>query len=322
MDIRPETANLETETGNIEEVDPDDVPVGSVIIVRPGEKIPIDGVVIEGQAALNTSALTGESLPRDVGEGDAVISGCISMDGVLRIRTEREFNDSTVSRILELVENASSRKSRSEKFISKFARVYTPAVCGAALALAVLPPLCGLGEWHEWLYRALTFLVISCPCALIISIPLTFFAGIGGASREGILVKGSNYLEALAEVKTIALDKTGTLTRGLFEVTEIIENRIEKEKLLDLAAHAEGASTHPIAKSIVAAYRAPLDLSRVSDVREIGGLGVTCKVDGTEVAVGRRSLTDGASDLRMRRFVYCEIVVQYSDINLEFEEDN
>ena len=294
MDIRPDFARVER--GELVEVDPSEVAAGEIIVVRPGDRVPIDGVIIEGESALDTSALTGESVPHDVRSGDGVVSGCINLTGLLRIRTEREFGESTVSRILELVENASSRKSRSEKFISKFARIYTPAVCGAALALAVIPPLCGLGEWQEWLYRALTFLVISCPCALVISIPLTFFAGIGGASREGILVKGSNYLEALAEVKTVALDKTGTLTRGAFEVTDVIENKIEKEKLLDLAAHAEGSSTHPIAKSIVAAFDGRMDLSRVSEIREIGGLGVTCKIDGVPVAVGRRSLSDGAPE--------------------------
>lgn len=293
MDIRPDFARVER--GGIVEVDPAEVALGEIILVRPGDRVPIDGVIIEGCGTLDTSALTGESLPREVGVGESVVSGCVNLTGLLRIRTEKEFSESTVSRILELVENASSRKSRSEKFISKFARVYTPAVCGAALALAVIPPLCGLGEWHSWLYRALTFLVISCPCALVISIPLTFFAGIGCASREGILVKGSNYLEALAEVKTVALDKTGTLTRGAFEVTEIIENTIDKEKLLDLAAHAEAQSTHPIAKSIAATCK-NIDLACVSDVREIGGLGVTCKVDGIDVAVGRRSIIEGAPE--------------------------
>ena len=293
MDIRPDFARVER--GGIVEVDPAEVTLGETILVRPGDRVPIDGVIIEGCGTLDTSALTGESLPREVGVGESVVSGCVNLTGLIRIRTEKEFSESTVSRILELVENASSRKSRSEKFISKFARVYTPAVCGASLALAVIPPLCGLGEWHSWLYRALTFLVISCPCALVISIPLTFFAGIGCASREGILVKGSNYLEALAEVKTVALDKTGTLTRGVFEVTEIIENTIEKDKLLDLAAHVEAQSTHPIAKSIAATCK-NIDLSRVSDVREIGGIGVTCKVDGIEVAVGRHSMIEGAPD--------------------------
>ena len=289
MDIRPDCANV-LRGGEITEVDPAEVAIGEIIVVRPGEKVPIDGVVTDGESTLDTSALTGESLPREIAAGDAVISGCVNLTGLLHIRTEKEFGESTVSRILELVENASSRKSRSEKFISRFARVYTPAVCGAALALAVIPPICGLGEWQEWLYRALTFLVISCPCALVISIPLTFFAGIGCASREGILVKGSNFLEALAEVKVVALDKTGTLTRGAFEVTEIIENRIEKEKLIELAAHAEASSSHPIAKSIVSAYGGEIDISRVSNLREIGGLGVTCEVDGVAVSVGNRRL--------------------------------
>ena len=257
MDIRPDFARVERD--GIVEVDPSEVALGEIILVRPGDRVPIDGVIIDGESTLDTSALTGESLPREVAAGDGVVSGCVNLTGLLRIRTEKEFSESTVSRILELVENASSRKSKSEKFISKFARVYTPAVCGAALALAVVPPLCGLGEWSVWLYRALTFLVISCPCAIVISIPLTFFAGIGCASREGILVKGSNYLEALAEVKTVALDNTGTLTRGVFEVTEIIENKIPKEKLIEIAAHAEAASTHPIAKSIVSSYSGVID---------------------------------------------------------------
>ncbi len=294
MDIRPDLARVER--GELVEVDPSEVALGEITVVRPGERIPIDGVIIEGNGAVDTSALTGESVPREVSAGDSVVSGCVNLTGLLRIRTEKEFAESTVSRILELVENASSRKSRSEKFISKFARVYTPAVCASALALAVVPPLCGLGEWSVWLYRALTFLVISCPCALVISIPLTFFAGIGGASREGILVKGSNYLEALAEVKVIALDKTGTLTRGAFEVTDIIENKIEKEKLIEIAAHAEASSTHPIAKSIVAAFDGTVDLSRVSEIREIGGLGVTCRIDGVAVSVGRRATVENAPE--------------------------
>jgi len=295
MDIRPDSANV-LRGGEVIEVDPAEVAVGEIIVVRPGEKVPIDGVVTEGESTLDTSALTGESVPREIAAGGAVISGCVNLTGLLHIRTEKEFGESTVSRILELVENASSRKSRSEKFISRFARVYTPAVCGAALALAVIPPLCGLGEWHEWLYRALTFLVISCPCALVISIPLTFFAGIGCASREGVLVKGSNYLEALAEVKIVALDKTGTLTRGSFEVTEIIENRVEKEKLLEFAAHAEASSTHPIAKSIVASFGGEIEHSRVTNLREVGGLGVTCEIDGVPVAVGNRKLIPNAPE--------------------------
>lgn len=292
MDIRPDFARVERD-GELIELDPSEVALGEIITVRAGDRIPLDGVIVDGEGSVDTAALTGESIPRDVKAGDSVISGCVNLTGLLRIRTEKEFAESTVSRILELVENASSRKSRSEKFISKFARIYTPAVCSAALALAVLPPLFGLGEWSVWLYRALTFLVISCPCALVISIPLTFFAGIGCASREGILVKGSNYLEALAEVKTVALDKTGTLTRGIFEVTDIIENTIDKSKLLEYAAHAEASSTHPIARSIVAAYGNPIDRARVTEIREIGGIGVACKVDGITVTVGGRGLCEG-----------------------------
>ena len=315
MDIRPDFARVER--GELVEVDPSEVAVGEVIVVRPGDRIPIDGVIIEGEGSIDTSALTGEGVPRDIRAGDGVVSGCINLTGLLRIRTERDFGESTVSRILELVENASSRKSKSEKFISKFARIYTPAVCGAALALAVIPPLCGLGEWQEWLYRALTFLVISCPCALVISIPLTFFACIGGASREGILVKGSNYIEALAEVKTVALDKTGTLTRGAFEVTDIIENKIEKEKLLEIAAHAEGSSTHPIAKSIVAAFDGEVDLSRVSEIREIGGLGVNCRIDGVAVTVGRRATAPHAPEYSgASTAVYVSIDGKFSGIIL------
>lgn len=294
MDIRPDYANIDRD-GAMIEVDPAEIPIGSIIIVQPGEKIPIDGRIVEGSSSLDTSALTGESIPREVAAGDAVISGCINREGVLRILTEREFGESTVSKILELVENASSRKSRSEKFISKFARVYTPAVCGAALALAVLPPLF-LGEWSLWLYRALTFLVISCPCALVVSIPLSFFAGIGGASREGILVKGSNYLEALAEVDTVALDKTGTLTRGAFEVSGIIENKIPKEKLIELAAHAEAASSHPIAQSLVSAYGREPDRTRVTSIREVAGMGVVCEIDGVAVAVGKGRLIPDAPE--------------------------
>ena len=294
MDIRPDYANIERD-GVIVEVDPAEIAVGSVIIVQPGEKIPIDGKVIEGTSTLDTSALTGESIPREVAAGDSVISGCINREGVLRIVTEREFGESTVSKILELVENASSRKSKSEKFISKFARVYTPAVCGAALALAVLPPLF-FDDWALWLYRALTFLVISCPCALVVSIPLSFFAGIGGASREGILVKGSNYLEALAEVNTVALDKTGTLTRGVFEVSGIIENTIPKEKLIELAAHAESASSHPIAQSLISAYGKEPDRTRVTNIREVAGMGVVCEIDGTAVSVGNRKLIKNAPE--------------------------
>ncbi|MBR6578388.1 MAG: cadmium-translocating P-type ATPase [Clostridia bacterium] len=316
MDIRPDSANV-LRGGEVIEVDPAEVEVGEIIVVRPGEKVPIDGVVTEGKSSLDTSALTGESVPREIAAGGAVISGCVNLTGLLHIRTEKEFGESTVSRILELVENASSRKSRSEKFISRFARVYTPAVCGAALALAVIPPLCGLGECHEWLYRALTFLVISCPCALVISIPLTFFAGIGGASREGVLVKGSNYLEALAEVKIVALDKTGTLTRGSFEVTEIIENRVEKEKLLEFAAHAEASSTHPIAKSIVASFGGEIEHSRVTNLREEGGLGVTCEIDGVPVAVGNRKLiTDAPEYSGAQAAVYVSINSEFAGILL------
>lgn len=294
MDIRPDYANIER-GGMLIQVDPAEIQIGSTIIVQPGEKIPIDGKIVEGNSSLDTSALTGESIPRSVSSGDTVISGCINREGVLKIVTEKKFGESTVSKILELVENASSNKSSSEKFISKFARVYTPAVCAAALALAVLPPLF-LGGWSLWLYRALTFLVISCPCALVVSIPLSFFAGIGCASREGILVKGSNYLEALAAVDTVALDKTGTLTRGVFEVTDIIENTLSGEKVIELAAHAESASSHPIAKSLIAAYGKTPDRSRTKDVREIPGLGITCKVDGIPVSVGQRKLIDNAPE--------------------------
>jgi len=296
MDIRPDYANIEMD-GKLEQVDPDEVEVGSVIVVQPGEKIPIDGVVLEGRSALNTSALTGESLPREVSEGDEVISGCISMDGVLKIRTEREFGESTVSKILDLVENASSRKSKSEEFIAKFARIYTPAVCFLALALAILPPLITLAVSHRitfgtWIYRALTFLVISCPCALVISIPLSFFAGIGGASREGILIKGSNFLETLSKVKTIVFDKTGTLTRGVFEVEDIHHSSMEKAKLLEYAALAESASAHPISKSLKEAHGREPDRSRVTDIREHSGKGVTATVDGIQVAAGNEKLME------------------------------
>ncbi len=298
MDIRPDSANVETEDGTVEEADPDDVAVGTVIVVRPGEKVPIDGVVLEGESSLDTVALTGESVPRSVRAGDDVLSGCINMTGLLRIRTTKEFGESTVSKILDLVENASSRKSRSENFISRFARVYTPAVCGGALLLAVLPPLVrslflGLpAEWSEWIYRALTFLVISCPCALVISIPLGFFAGLGGASNAGVLIKGSNFLEALSKVKTVVFDKTGTLTKGVFEVVAIHHSPLEEAKLLDYAAHCESASTHPIASSIRAAYGKDVDPGRVSSVREFSGEGVACAVDGTEVACGNGKLMD------------------------------
>ncbi|MDY3282711.1 heavy metal translocating P-type ATPase [Dysosmobacter sp.] len=294
MDIRPDYANVEGEHG-LERVDPDEVAVGTVIVVQPGEKVPIDGVVTEGRAALNTSALTGESLPREVQPGDDIISGCINLNGVLKIRTTREFGESTVSKILDLVENSSSKKSRSERFISRFARYYTPAVCYSALALAVLPPLAllAMGQapaWGDWVYRALTFLVISCPCALVISIPLSFFAGIGGASHAGVLVKGSNYLETLAGTRYVVFDKTGTLTRGVFAVTGVHHNRMEQEQLLEYAALAESFSTHPISRSLKEACGKPLDEKRVTEVEEISGSGVTARVDGIPVAVGNGKL--------------------------------
>ena len=295
MDIRPDYANLELD-GQLVRVDPDEVETGTVIVVQPVEKIPIDGVIVEGSASLNTSALTGESLPRDVKEGDEVISGCINMTGVLKIRTSKEFGESTVSKVLELVENSSSRKSRSENFISRFARYYTPAVCYSALALAILPPavrLLFLGltpDWYVWIYRALTFLVISCPCALVISIPLSFFAGIGGASREGILVKGSNYLETLSQTGYVVFDKTGTLTQGVFEVNAVHHNKMEEKKLLEYAALAESASSHPISKSLKRAYGEEIDRSRVSEIEEISGNGVVAKVDGRTVAAGNAKL--------------------------------
>ena len=295
MDIRPDYANIERD-GKLEKVDPDEVEIGSTIIVQPGEKVPIDGVVLTGASSLNTSALTGESLPRDVKPGDEIISGCINMTGVLTIRTTKEFGESTVSKILELVEDSSSHKSRSEDFISKFARVYTPAVCYGALALAVLPPLVRLlfmgqaAQWGEWIYRALTFLVISCPCALVISIPLSFFAGIGGASKEGVLIKGSNYLETLSEVKTVVFDKTGTLTQGVFEVTGVHHNKMEDALLLEYAALAECASSHPISKSLQKAYGREIDRDRVSDIQELSGKGIRAKVDGHDVAVGNTKL--------------------------------
>lgn len=300
MDIRPDYANIEKD-GSLEQVDPDEVEIGTIIVVQPGEKVPIDGVVVEGTASLNTSALTGESVPREVSVGDEIISGCIDMTGLLKIKTTREFGESTVSKILELVENASSKKSSSENFISKFARVYTPAVCFGALALAVLPPFFRMiflnlaPEWPVWIYRALTFLVISCPCALVISIPLSFFAGIGGASREGVLVKGSSYLETLAQTKTIVFDKTGTMTKGVFEVSGIHHSPMEDEELLELAALAESYSNHPISKSLQRAYGKPIDKSRVSDVEEIGGHGLTAKVDGKQVAVGNAKLMERLS---------------------------
>lgn len=295
MDIRPDYANIECD-GNLEKVDPDEVEIGSTIVVQPGEKVPIDGIVIDGRTALNTSALTGESMPREVAEGDEVISGCINMTGLIRIRTTKEFGESTVSKILELVENSSSRKSRSENFISKFARYYTPAVCYGALVLAILPPLVrmlfmGLSpEWGDWIYRALTFLVISCPCALVISIPLSFFAGIGGASNAGVLVKGSNYLETLSQTKIVVFDKTGTMTKGVFEVSGVHHSSMDQEQLLEYAALAESASSHPISKSLQRAYGKTLDRSRVSDIEEIGGNGVTARVDGKSVAVGNAKL--------------------------------
>ena len=297
MDIRPDYANVERD-GKLEKVDPDEVEAGSVIVVQPGEKVPIDGVITEGISSLNTSALTGESLPRDAKPGDEIVSGCINMTGVLKIRTTREFGESTVSKILDLVENASSRKSKSEDFISKFARIYTPAVCYAALALAFLPPLVRLAvlglspDWGSWIYRALTFLVISCPCALVISIPLSFFAGIGGASRAGILVKGSNYLETLSQTKIVVFDKTGTLTQGVFEVSGIHHSQMEEEKLVEYAALAESASSHPISRSLRRAYGGEIDRSRVTDIQEISGNGVIARVDGQEVAAGNDKLMD------------------------------
>ena len=294
MDIRPDYANIEAD-GQLTQVDPDEVPVGSMIVVQPGEKVPLDGVIVEGTASLNTSALTGESLPRDVKEGDEIISGCIDMSGVLKIRTIKAFGESTVSRILDLVENASSRKSRSEAFISRFAKIYTPAVCAAALALAVLVPLgrmlAGLdANWTDWIYRALSFLVVSCPCALVISIPLSFFAGIGGASKEGILIKGSNYLEALSEAKIVVFDKTGTLTRGVFEVTAVHHSPMDEAQLLEYAALAECASSHPISKSLQKAYGKEIDRSRVTDIEELSGHGITATVDGHAVAAGNSKL--------------------------------
>lgn len=298
MDIRPDYANIEKEDGTLEQVDPDEVEIGSVIVVQPGEKVPIDGVIEEGRTSLNTSALTGESIPREVSVGDEVISGCINMSGVLKIRTTKEFGESTVSKILDMVENASSKKSRSENFISKFAKYYTPAVCYGALALAVLPPLVRLlflgmtPEWGDWVMRALTFLVISCPCALVISIPLSFFAGIGGASNAGVLVKGSNYLETLSETKYVVFDKTGTMTQGVFEVSGVHHSSMDTEKLLEYAALAECHSSHPISKSLKKAYGKPLDPSRVTDVEEISGNGVTAKVDGVRVAAGNSKLME------------------------------
>ena len=294
MDIRPDYANVEQD-GKLVQIDPDEVEIGTIIVVQPGEKVPIDGIVVEGSASLNTSALTGESLPREVAPGDEIISGCINMTGLLKIRTTREFGESTVSKILDLVENASSQKSKSENFISRFARVYTPFVCYSALALAIVPPLVQLllgqsAAWGDWIYRALTFLIISCPCALVISIPLSFFAGIGGASQAGVLVKGSNYLETLSKVKTVVFDKTGTLTQGVFEVSDIHHNAMEQAKLIEYAALAESASSHPISKSLQRAYGREIDRSRVSDIQEISGNGVTAKVDGIPVAAGNDKL--------------------------------
>lgn len=297
MDIRPDSACIEL-NGELIEADPNDIEIGTVIIVRPGDRIPIDGIVVEGISSINTAALTGESIPRDVSVGDEVISGCINVNGVIHVRTTKEFCDSTVSKILDLVESASSRKSKSEDFISRFARIYTPAVCCSALMLAILPPLVNqfilttLPAWEVWAYRALTFLVASCPCALVVSIPLSFFAGIGGASREGILIKGSNYLEALSKARCIVFDKTGTLTKGAFEVTDVIVNGIERNELIDYAAHAEGASSHPIAQSITRAYGKCINLSRIDKTEEIAGKGVITTVDGKEIAVGNEKLMD------------------------------
>ena len=308
MDIRPDYANIERD-GQLEKVAPDEVEIGSVIVVQPGEKVPLDGVILSGTSSLNTSALTGESLPRDAKEGDEVISGCINMTGVLRIQTTKEFGESTVSKILELVEDSSSHKSKSEAFISKFARVYTPAVCYGALALAILPPVVRLltgnsAQWVEWIYRALTFLVISCPCALVISIPLSFFAGIGGAGKEGVLIKGSNYLETLSQVKTVVFDKTGTLTQGVFEVSGVHHNEMEDEKLLEYAALAECASSHPISKSLQRAYGKEIDRDRVSDIQEISGKGISAKVDGHDVLAGNSKLME----LNRIAFIDCHSV--------------
>lgn len=295
MDIRPDYANVEVD-GKLEQADPDEVEIGSVIVVKPGEKVPIDGIIIDGSSTLNTSALTGESVPRDAKCGDEIISGCINLSGVLKIRTTKEFGESTVSKILDLVENSSSKKSKSENFISKFAKYYTPAVCYSALALAILPPVVRMlfmsasPEWATWIYRALTFLVISCPCALVISIPLSFFAGIGGASREGVLVKGSNYLETLSQTKYVVFDKTGTMTEGVFEVTDVYKNTMDKEKVLEYAALAESFSSHPISKSLKKAYGREIDQTRVSDVEEISGHGIIAKVDGIDVAAGNYKL--------------------------------
>jgi Cd2+/Zn2+-exporting ATPase len=297
MDIRPDYANIEKD-GKLEQVNPDTVEIGTIIVVQPGEKVPLDGIVVEGSSSLNTSALTGESMPREVSQNDEIISGSINLTGLLKVKTTKAFGESTVSKILELVENASSRKSKSEEFISKFARIYTPAVVYSALALAVLPPLVRMifmqasGEWHTWIYRALTFLVISCPCALVISIPLSFFAGLGGASKEGVLIKGSNYLETLSKTKIIVFDKTGTLTKGVFEVTGVHHNKLENEKLLEYAALAECASSHPISKSLMTAHGKEIDRSRVSNIEEISGHGITALVDGKNLAVGNSKLME------------------------------
>lgn len=296
MDIRPDYANIEDEEGNLEQVDPDEVEIGTIIVVKPGEKVPIDGIIVEGNTTLNTAALTGESVPRDAKVGDEIISGCINLNGLLKIQTTKEFGESTVSKILDMVENASSKKSRSEAFISKFARYYTPAVCYGALFLAIIPPLARLfvmhldPNWQDWIFRALTFLVISCPCALVISIPLSFFAGIGGASNAGVLVKGSNYLEALGQAKVIVFDKTGTLTEGVFEVTGIHHASIEESKIIEYAAYAESYSTHPIAKSILKAYRKDIDKNRIENIEEISGHGIKAEVDGHVILVGNRKL--------------------------------
>ena len=297
MDIRPDYANIEKD-GKLEQVSPDTVEIGSIIVVQPGEKVPLDGIVVEGSSSLNTSALTGESIPREVSADDEIISGSINLTGLLKVKTTKAFGESTVSKILELVENASSRKSKSEEFISKFARIYTPAVVYSALALAILPPLVRMifmqasGDWHTWIYRALTFLVISCPCALVISIPLSFFAGLGGASKEGVLIKGSNYLETLSKTKIVVFDKTGTLTKGVFEVVGVHHNELENEKLLELAALAECASSHPISKSLLTAHGKEIDRSRVSNIEEISGHGITAVVDGKKLAVGNSKLME------------------------------
>ena len=295
MDIRPDYANIETENGNLEQVDPDEVEVGTVIVVQPGEKVPIDGIVVEGSSSLNTSALTGESVPRDISEGEEIISGCINLTGLIKIKTTKEFGESTVSKILDLVENASSRKSQPENFISKFARIYTPVVCYCALALCIIPPVIMLvigqpANWSTWIYRALSFLVVSCPCALVISIPLSFFAGIGGASNAGVLIKGSNYMEALSQVDKVVFDKTGTLTEGVFQVTDMKAEKISSDELLELAAYTESFSTHPIGKSIIKAYGKEIDKTRVADIQEISGEGLTATVDGRNIAAGNIKL--------------------------------